>query len=160
MRRTVIAGARHGEANGAALQQSRDAVFDGVFHQRLQQEDGNSALAAGLLDLFAELQAGAEAHLLDFQIAAGEGQFLAQGNGLSLPEAQAAAQEIGEADAHFAGARRRPGRSSAAMEWRLLKRKCGLICMRSAWISASRASAWASAACNRASREVSAESAA
>ena len=103
-RRHVPAEALHRQPDRAALHQAGDPVFDGIFHQGLQQQRGNSAILARFHNVLAESQARAEADLLHFEIAAGQRQFLAQRNAVALAQAEAAAQEIREADAHFAGA--------------------------------------------------------
>src|ERR1019366_5085261 len=111
------------------------------FHQGWQQQHGDGAILAGILNILAELQARAEPHLLHFEIAARQRQFLAQSNAVARARAPSLV-------------------ASAAIECRLLKRKCGLICMRKACNSASRASVCASATARAASRASSAASAA
>ena len=91
------------EPDRAAFQQSRDPVLDRVFDQGLQQERGDHAIQARVADLLVHLQAFAEADALDLQVAARQGQFLAQGDGVALAEAQAAAEKVRQPDAHFAG---------------------------------------------------------
>src|SRR5262249_23718668 len=43
-----------------------------------------------------------EAHPLHIQVTPGQSQFLPEGNRMALSQAQSAAKEIGEPDAHFA----------------------------------------------------------
>ena len=80
-------------------------MLDRVLHQRLQQQHRDRAVLAGFLYILGELQPRAKSHLLHLEIAARQRQFLAERNDLALAQAQAAAQEVGELDTHFA----RPG---------------------------------------------------
>ena len=65
---------------------------------------GDGAFLARRRDFFHHPQPLAEAHLLHFQIAPGQRQLLAQRDALAAAQAQAAAQKIGQPDAHFARA--------------------------------------------------------
>ncbi len=64
---------------------------------------GSSSSSIPGLDRDVDREAGAEADLLDRQVAFGEAQLLPQGDGAERALAQALAQELGEVAAHPAG---------------------------------------------------------
>ena len=101
--------------------------FHRIFDQRLDEESGDFAGVAIGVDIADEAEAFAEARLLHAQIHIGQSDFFRERDGVALAEAQRGAQEIGQADAHLP-ARAGSTEVRALMEFRLLKRKWGLIC--------------------------------
>jgi len=88
------------------------ALLAGISTSGLRRRGGNRAVFTGRLDFLLDAETLAEAHLLDFEVAAGQRQLLAKRNTFAAGQPQAAAKEAGEAHAHFPGARAVDGAQS------------------------------------------------
>ena len=89
-----------GDLDPPAADQAGDAVFDGVFHQRLEQQRRHRRVAGRRVEALRYRQLLREADLLDGEVGADQRQLLAQGDGAALDQAQAAAEEVGEHQRH------------------------------------------------------------
>src|SRR5262249_34449751 len=81
--------------NGSAVDESRDAVLDGVFVQRLQHQRRDLALRAVAIHAHFYLEARPEPDLFDVQVGLGEIEFLVPRDALPLAQTERAAQEVG-----------------------------------------------------------------
>src|ERR1700722_2102791 len=77
----------------ASIAGTGDAVADGIFHQRLEDQLRNQNLLRGGIDGPGNGEARAEAHGFEVKILAHEGEFFTQGNEIGAAEFEGAAQE-------------------------------------------------------------------
>jgi hypothetical protein len=92
-----------GDADEAAAWVGSDAVFNGIFDERFEGEDGDAERKGGGIDGEFGAEVIAEAELFDFQIGADDGEFLFEGNE-GVVVAEEVAEDVGEVEDGLAGA--------------------------------------------------------
>ena len=71
------------DRHGSAFRLRRDPVFDGVLDKQLEREERHGTTEARIIDPLDEVQARAEAKLLDLDVVLDEGEFVATGTIMS-----------------------------------------------------------------------------
>src|SRR5262249_41144529 len=100
---SVLAAGR--DLDSPTFHHSRDAMFDCVLDQRMQEKRRHDTPVATRIGLERSAEPRAETNLLDIQIRTRQGKFLLEGDARLVAEIERAAQKIGKLNAHFARAR-------------------------------------------------------
>src|SRR5689334_22088345 len=90
--------ALNSESDFARIDHTGDAVFDGVFHQRLQEHGRDGAVLARVFNFFDDFQARAEAHLLHRKITVRQCELFPQRYALAPGQGEAAAKKLAQPD--------------------------------------------------------------
>ncbi len=99
----VILMALRADEDEAALGTTGDAVLDGVFDERLQDETRDEGMGDERVDVPADDEAVAEADGLDGEIFLGNGELVGERNLVEVGGVEGAAQQAGELADHLGG---------------------------------------------------------
>ena len=103
LQEAIVRSTGSGDLHPPWLDARRDAMADGVLHQRLQDQMGHACIQRLWRDVHHDRQPVLQARLLDLEVGLEKGELLAQRHLLRLLVLEGGAQEVAEAGDHSPG---------------------------------------------------------